>query len=175
MALTIGLLGSLLVATPTGDVGPKNAVSFTAAANVPRFAVGVGYDRRLHRRITAGARFEYTIPKAGYAHIQGLTESIALALWAPRAFRGFFAEASLGVAHSLLAVQPEFQRIAMVPGLSAGLRWRFGKTFFIGAHAGLRWVSPVRTDTAICTYAAACPATSPGPRARAAIDLGVAF
>lgn len=172
----MALVGSVLVATPrTGDVGPKNAISLTTAANVPRFAIGLGYDRRLHRRITAGARVEYTIPNAGYAHIQGITEGLALALWAPRAFRGFFAEASLGVAHSFLAVQPDFQRIAMVPGLAAGLRWRFGKTFFIGAHAGLRWVTPVRNDSAICTYAVACPATNAGPRARAAIDLGFAF
>ncbi len=155
--------------------GPKNALSVTPTVNAPRLGIGLGYDRAVHRNLSLGVRFEYAIPRDGYAHIQGLTETLALSLWAPRAFRGFFAEASLGLAHSLLAVQPKFRHTSIIPGLSAGLRWRFGKTFFLGTSLGLRWGQVVRADTAICTYRVACPATRPGPWARIAADIGFAF
>lgn len=167
---------TLLAAVPSGRAdAPRNAISITPAANAPRFAIGLGYDRAVHRRVSVGARFEYAIPRAGYAHLQGLTETLALSLWAPRAFRGFFAEASLGFGHSVLAAQPDFHRTSIIPGLAAGLRWRFGKTFFLGASVGLRWGHLLRGDRTICTYRAACPATRTGPWARAAIDVGFAF
>jgi hypothetical protein len=166
----------LFGATPaTPAAAPKNAIAITPAVNAPRFGIGLGYDRAVHRLLSVGARFEYAIPRRGYGHLQGLTETLALTLWVPRTFRGFFAEASIGLAHSVLASQPLFRRTAIVPGLSAGLRWRFGKTFFAGASVGLRWGRLVRNDTAICTYSAACPATRSGPWVRAALDVGFAF
>lgn len=166
---------STLGGVRTGGVEPKNAVILSGIVNAPNFAAGVGYERAVHRLVTVGARFEYALPRSGYAHLQGLTETLAVAVWVPRTFRGFFAEASLGVAQSVLAAQPLFRRVAIVPGLSAGLRWRFGRTFFVGAQVGLRWGKPVRNDPAICTYAAACPATRSGAFVRAALDLGFAF
>ncbi|MBL8945617.1 MAG: hypothetical protein JNK45_20810 [Myxococcales bacterium] len=168
---------AVMLGAPSGARvdAPKNAIAITPAVNAPRFGIGIGYDRAVHRLLSVGARFEYAIPRAGYAHLQGLTETLALTLWVPRAFRGVFAEASLGLAHSVLASQPLFRRTTIVPGLSAGLRWRFGKTFFAGASVGLRWGRLLRGDPAICTYSAACPATRTGPWVRAALDVGFAF
>ncbi len=166
----------LSAATSAGrSEGPRNAISLSPIVNAPRFAVGMGYDRAVHRLLSVGARFEYAIPRLGYAHLQGISESLALTLWAPRTFRGFFAEASIGLAHTLLGVQPRFRRTTIIPGLSAGLRWRFGKTFFLGASIGMRWGRSLRGDRRICTDATACPATRTGPWARAALDVGVAF
>jgi hypothetical protein len=129
----------------------------------------------LHRRVTVGARFEYAASKRGYGHLQGWMEGLAAAVWAPRAFRGFFAEASLGIAHTVLTAEPSLHSVAVVPGVSAGLRWRFGKHFMIGAVAGLRWGVSARRNSAICTFSAACPAIRTGPAARVALELGVVF
>lgn len=153
----------------------KNAITLSPAANIPHFAIGIAYDRAVHRRVTIGGRFEYAIPRRGYGQLQGWAEGIALAVWAPRAFHGFFAELDLIVAHSVLAVQPQLHRVAIVPGLTAGFRWRLGRTFFLGASAGLRWGAVVRRDPTICTLPSACPAVRAGPRARVTADFGFAF
>jgi hypothetical protein len=143
--------------------------------NIPRFAAGLGYDRAVHRRVSVGARFEMAIPKTGYGHLQGWVEGLALAVWAPRAFHGFFAEANLSVGHTVLGVQPRLHSVSVAPGATVGLRWRFGTHVFIGASGGLRWGIAARRDPAICTFSAACPAIRTGPTARVAIEVGVAF
>jgi hypothetical protein len=153
----------------------KNAISFTAGMNIPRFAVGIGYDRAVHRRVSVGARFESAIPKTGYAHLVGWVEGVALAVWAPRAYQGFFAEANLSVGHTVLGVQPRLHSVSVAPGATVGVRWRFGKHLFIGASGGLRWGILAHRNPAICTFSAACPAIRKGPTARATIEIGVAF
>jgi len=161
-------------AAPRADA-PKNAIGIVPAVNAPRFGIGLAYDRAVHKNVSIGARFEYAIPTGGYAHLQGLTETLAVSVWVPRALKGFFGEASLGLAHSVLAVQPKLRRTSIIPGLGAGLRWRFGKTFFIGASLGMRWGKLVRDDRGICTYRSACPATRGGPWVRVASEVGFAF
>ncbi|MBX7077623.1 MAG: hypothetical protein K1X88_00465 [Nannocystaceae bacterium] len=168
-------LGSRLGGTATRGVDRHNALSFSTAVEAPRLGVALGYERRIHRFISAGAQLEYAIPKDGYGHLQGLTETVALSLWAPRAFRGFYVQASTSVAESVLAAQPRFTAVTVAPGVAGGLRWRFGRTFFIGAQLGLRWAMRVRNDTAVCTHAVACPATRTGPVVRAAFDVGFTF
>jgi hypothetical protein len=168
------LVLALGTASPRAE-GPKNAIGLVPAVNAPRFGVGLSYDRVVHRIVSIGARFEYAIPRTGYAHLQGLTETLAINVWVPRALKGFYGEASLGVAHSLLAVQPRLRRTSIVPGLGVGLRWRFGKTFFVGASIGMRWGKLVKDERAICTYATACPATRSGPWVRVASELGFQF
>lgn len=153
----------------------KNAVFVAPAMNVPRFAIGLAYDRAVHRRLTVGARFEYAVPKRGYAHLQGWVEGLALAVWAPRAFHGFFAEANLGVGHTVLVAQPRLHTVAIAPGATVGLRFRLGTHAFIGASGGLRWGVVAHRNEAICTFAAACPAVRAGPSARVALEVGAAF
>jgi hypothetical protein len=165
------LVGS---ATPRTDP-PKNAIAVVPAVNAPRFGVGLSYDRAVHRIVSIGARFEYAIPRSGYAHLQGLTETLAVTVWVPGALKGFYGEASLGLAHTILAVQPRLRRTSIVPGLGVGLRWRFGKTFFIGAALGMRWGNLVHDERTICTYRTACPATRSGPWVRIASEVGFAF
>ncbi len=179
-ALALTLAGTPTVSGPEGTVKvapaePKNAIFVSPIVNAPRVAVGIGYDRAVHRVLSVGARFEYAVPKTGYAHLQGFAETLAFSVWAPRTFRGFFAEASLGFAHSVLGADPRLQTATIIPGLSAGLRWRFGRTFFLGASIGLRWGKTLHREPAICTLAAACPATHVGPWARASLDVGFAF
>jgi hypothetical protein len=185
IVLVLGVLGGPTVvvapSTPTPrehteqTAAPRNAIFVSPIVNAPRVAVGVGYDRSIHRLLSVGARFEYAVPKTGYAHLQGFAETLAFSLWAPRAFRGFFAEASLGFAHTVLGVNSRLHTDSIIPGVSAGLRWRFGKTFFLGASVGLRWGKMLHREQAICTFAAACPATHLGPWARASLDVGFAF
>jgi len=163
--------------TRTRPVPPpaKNAIMITPAMNIPRFVAGLGYDRALHRRVSVGARFEYAIPKTGYGHLQGWVEGLALAVWAPRAFHGFFAEANLSVGHTVLAAQPRLHSVSAAPGATVGVRWRFGKHVFVGASGGLRWGILAHRNPAICTFSAACPAIRSGPTARVAIEVGVVF
>ena len=176
LALCMTLAGTPSEASTTREERtPKNAIFVSPIVNAPRVAVGIGYDRAVHRLLTVGARFEYAVPKTGYAHLQGFAETVSFAVWAPRAFRGFFAEADLGVAHSVLGANARLATATIIPGISAGLRWRFGRTFFLGASIGLRWGKMLHRDPAICTFAAACPATHLGPWARASVDVGFAF
>jgi hypothetical protein len=178
VTVAILVLGTTLAGTPTATEKPrepKNAIFFSPIVNAPRIAVGFGYDRAVHRLLSVGARFEYAIPKNGYAHLQGIAETLAFTVWAPRAFKGFFAEGSLGFAQSVLGIDPRLHTATIIPGVSTGLRWRFGKTFFVGASIGLRWGKMLRRDPAICTFGAACPATHLGPWARASVDVGFAF
>jgi hypothetical protein len=178
------MLALVLGGAPTGPearprlpapLPAKNAVFVAPVVNVPRFGIGLGYDRAVHRRVTVGARFEYAVAKRGYAHLQGWIEGLALAVWAPRAFHGFFAELNLGVGHTVLAAQPRLHTIAIAPGATVGVRWRLGTHAFIGASGGLRWGVLAHRNPAICTFAAACPAVRVGPSARVAIEVGAAF
>jgi len=153
----------------------RNAITLSPAMNIPHFAITLAYDRVLHRRVTLGGRFEYAVPRRGFGQLAGWAEGIALAIWAPRAFHGFFAQADLLVAHTVLAVQSRLHTVAVVPGLTAGFRVRLGRTFFLGASAGLRWGATVRREPAICTLSPACPAVRTGPRARVTADFGFAF
>lgn len=153
----------------------KNAVFVAPGMNIPRFTIGIGYDRAVHRRVTVGARFEYAVAKRGYAHLQGWLEGLALAVWAPRAFHGFFAEANLSVGHTVLVAQPRLHTVAIAPGATVGVRFRLGTHAFIGASGGLRWGVLAHRNPAICTFAAACPAVRVGPSARVAIEVGAAF
>jgi hypothetical protein len=153
----------------------KNAVFLAPAMNVPRFAVTLGYDRAVHRRVSVGARFEYAVPKRGYAHLQGWAEGVALSIWAPRAFHGFFAQLDTMITHTVLSAVPGLHSVGVAPGATVGLRWRFGTRVFVGASGGLRWGIAARRNPAICTLSAACPAIRKGPAARVAIEVGVAF
>lgn len=188
MTPSVALLAGMIAATPTPpaepgstDVpehavsAPRNFIMVAAVANVPNFATSIGYDRKLHRLVSVGARFEIGIPNRGYGHLQGMSEAITATVWAPRFLRGFFAEGSLGMAHSLLVAQPKFDVATVVAGVSAGGRWRFGRTFFVGASAGLRNAWVVHRDRVICTQVAACPSTRTGLRVRVALELGFAF
>ncbi len=154
---------------------PRNFVLLGGVANVPNFAATIGYERKLHRLVSVGARFELGIAKRGYGHLQGMSEALTVSVWAPRFLRGFFAEGSLGMAHSLLVAQPRFDVATVVAGVSAGARWRFGRTFFVGGSVGLRNAWNVHRDRVICTQNAACPSTRTGLWVRMAVDLGFAF
>jgi hypothetical protein len=153
----------------------NNAVSLRPLAVIPAFGVDVGYERALGRRWSVGGRITYFFPRVGYGHLQGIAETVAGRLWLPRPLHGLFAEASLGVAHVVLARSPALSKTAIVPGLSAGARWQFRNGLLLGASGGLRWGHVVADERILCTRSAPCPAVRSGAYAQLAIEVGYAF
>ena len=74
-------------------------------------------------------------------------EAVTGAVWVGEPNRGFFAEGSLGFAHQFLAQAPRHGRHAIVPGLSAGMRWRLDNGVTFGAAGGLRWGQRIGRDS----------------------------
>src|SRR5690606_10439226 len=104
------------VAAPSDERRPKNAILASGTFPIPDYGVGLTYLRALGRRFSISGGLEYTIPRFGYSHLIGISESIGGQVWITRPLHGVFAEASFTVAHTSLTRAPELRRVAVAPG-----------------------------------------------------------
>lgn len=167
-----------LASVPNGQDAPApeigHAFFVTPVFVLPRPGLALSYELDALDRLTASARLEYLFPGEGWWHLQGVHESVGLAVWAGRPHRGFFLEGSFGVGHQFFVKAPELSKTALGPGLGAGGRWTFGR-FVFGGHATFRWQTIVAGDDAVCTSSAECAVVQEGLRLRFGLDFGVTF
>lgn len=153
----------------------RNAIVLGTHAKIPDWGSSLTYQRALGRRLSAGLGLEYGYQARGYWHLQGVGETLSGQVWLGRIFHGVFAEASLTVAHQLLARQPRLSITAVVPGLGLGFRWTHRSGLTLGASAGLRWGVKVRSSDIVCTRPKYCTSVREGAYARITADVGFVF
>jgi len=119
--------------------------------------------------------FEYNLPRRGYAHLAGLSETATGRLWVGRALHGIFAEASLTFSHQFLTRAPELSRTSMAPGAAGGFRWTFANGISLGASGGLRRGYSVVSSPVLCSRGEFCGATRVGTFGRLTLDAGWVF
>lgn len=156
---------------PTG----RNAVTLQATAPVPDFGISAGFDRVLGRRVSLGAAVEYSLPRLGYAHLTGLSETANGRLWVGHPFHGIFVEGSVTFAHQFLSRAPQLSRTSVAPGAALGFRWTFANGASVGASGGLRRGYRVVSSPVLCTRSEYCGATRVGTFGRLTLDIGWVF
>ncbi|MEM6992708.1 MAG: hypothetical protein AAF721_19495 [Myxococcota bacterium] len=167
------------VKAPTGPFSRpapgRNAVTVRATFPVPDFGVAAAYDRALGRRFTVGGEFEYVLPRVGYSHLTGWSETVNGRVWVGQPLHGVYFGASMSLSHQVLVDAPQLRRTALAPGAELGFRYTLPVGLSLGLSGGLRWTRLVRTESILCTREIHCAATRPGVAARLTADIGWVF
>jgi len=153
----------------------RNSVTVSPLWASKAFGTALGYRRALSRRVTTGLQIDYLAQPPALAHLQGIGETVSVAIWPKRAFDGFLARAAFSVAHQVFARAPRISATAIVFGGDVGWGFRLPRGVLLGLSGGLRHGRRVATNPAICVRMDDCPSVREGLRIQARLDIGYAF
>ena len=160
---------------PAASLDRRNAVVGTAAFPIPDYGIGLSYLRALGRRYSVSAGLDYAVPRKGYGHLVGLSQTVGAQVWITRPLHGVWAGGSLGLSETFLAKARMLRRVAVAAGVNAGYLWQFRFGLLLGASGSLRFAKSAGGTELVCTREGSCPATRSGIYARLGVDVGWAF
>lgn len=176
-ALTLALAAPVesKAAADTETPSPRNAASVVATFPFPDYAIGAAYQRALGGHFSVSGQFDYVVPRPGFGHLIGMTETVGVQGWITRPLHGPWAELTLAVAHTSLRKVPKLSEVTVVPGLGAGFSWQFDFGLLVGAGGSLRFPQKVVRSQLVCTRPAMCPGTRDTLNAAVSVRVGWAW
>lgn len=153
----------------------RNALVGTAAFPIPDYGIGLSYLRALGRRYGVSAGLDYAVPRKGYGHLVGLSQTLGAQVWITRPLHGVWAGGSLTLSETFLTRASMLRRVSIAAGINAGYLWQFRFGLLLGASGSLRFAKSAGGTELVCTREGSCPATRSGIYARLGVDVGWAF